>query len=473
MTGHYTCDRIVEEALDLIDWPATPGRLLDAGMGDGQFLLHAVRRLALAPDDIATLEARVEGWEVHPAAAFEGRARLVDHLVSDRGWSPDVAAEGAERVVIHADFLAPGPVERRYAIAIGNPPYCRYGRLPEALKPRYANVPRHARGDILHAFLDRCAELLPDTGRAVFITSDRWMMNEQEGPLREAIGQRFGIDALFRLDVTTPFYVPKTRRKGAPARVHPIVVSLVGASHAVRPLTKAPIYPGAPIVDTADAVTLGDVGTVRLAPWLGPHGIFTLDIEEADAKGIPDSVRVPCVDTDDVVNGVLQAPRRVALRTTRDVTPEASVLAHLEATRHRIPVSKRKVPFWVPPESIASFPWATEALMIPRIAKGIRPIRLPAGVCPLNHNLTVVAGVLPIEVLEAALTAPETQAWIMAHAPRLENGYYSITTNLLRRMPLPLPEAIARELRAARAAAPAVVAGQPKARVATTRQVAA
>lgn len=68
---------------------------------------------------------------------------------------------------------------------------------------------------------------------------------------------------------------------------------------------------------------------------------------------------------------------------------------------------------------------------------------LPAGVLAINHNLTVVAApatrsaVDAVDALRDALTAASTDAWLRAHAPRLENGFFSITTTLLRRLPVP------------------------------------
>lgn len=40
--------------------------------------------------------------------------------------------------------------------------------------------------------------------------------------------------------------------------------------------------------------------------------------------------------------------------------------------------------------------------------------------------------------LEAAISMPESEAWVRARAPRLENGYISLTTKLLRSLPIKL-----------------------------------
>lgn len=80
-----------------------------------------------------------------------------------------------------------------------------------------------------------------------------------------------------------------------------------------------------------------------------------------------------------------------------------------------------------------------EVLMIPRIALGLRPLRLPDGVLPINHNLTIIgAGSESLERIEAALRSDFAQRLIEQRAPRLENGYFSITTRFLRDLPIVL-----------------------------------
>ena len=53
--------------------------------------------------------------------------------------------------------------------------------------------------------------------------------------------------------------------------------------------------------------------------------------------------------------------------------------------------------------------------------------------------MTVVSSAIPLAQLTAMLTTDEVQAWIAARAPRLEGGFYSLTTTLLRQIPVLLP----------------------------------
>ncbi len=441
-TACYTTDPVVDAVLDLAGWPPVRGRLLDPGAGDGAFLERAIARLNVPLNDVDALADRVEGWEIHPDAAHDARIRITRHL-EHRGWHSASAKLAADRIIIEADFLAPGPIERRYSVICGNPPFFRRANLPERFKLLYAEtVPEYARADILHSFLDRCTEVLTDDGVLACVTSDRWLFNQNASKLRESIGRRFGIVELTRLDPASSFYRPKQRTRGTPPRIHPVAVLLGGDARTTRPLTREPIEIDGPMTLAPGTVTLGSVAEVRIAPWLGPQGVFFLRTSEA--SHLPPHELVPCVDTDDVTKeDTLRTPARVALRTQRGSEPDSAVLAHLDSTLGALPPRARQTPRWAPPENWGPFPLDREALLIPRIAQRLRVIRLPAGVLPINHNLSVVAteAGIPLDVLAVALVSDEAQAWIRQHAPRLENGYLSITTKLLRRLPVRIPTA--------------------------------
>jgi hypothetical protein len=291
-------------------------------------------------------------------------------------------------------------------------------------------------GDLLHAFLDRCTAMLGPNGRLALITADRWLFNAGAEVLRERIGATLGIAAMQRLDPTSAFFRPKRRRAGSPPRVHPVLVLLAPADTATRQLGRAPIYPDAREQARPDVAVLGDVAKVKLAPWLGPHGVFTLDA--AQAAGLPGTALVPCVDTDDIVGDVVRKPSRFALRTGREVEPHEAVLAHLLANHSRLPPRARRVPLWCSPEPWGELPLDYDAILVPRIARGLRAVRLPAGVLPINHNLTIVAPkACDLEAIIDELRSQACQTWIQERAPRLENGYHSITTRLLRHLPMP------------------------------------
>ncbi|WP_244627541.1 Eco57I restriction-modification methylase domain-containing protein [Microvirga tunisiensis] len=435
-TALYTTTSVVDVLLDRIGWPDADGKLIDPSAGDGAFLVQALARLSTPKDDLVSL-SRVHGWELHPGAVASGRERIVRHL-QIKGWTLDVAQEGARRVIHEGDFLTDGPKEGCFRFIAGNPPFMRFGHLPEFFKSIYRQVlPDVARGDLLHAFLERCVQIMPEDGIIGCISSDRWLINETSANLRRCLGQKVGISHVARLDASTSFYQPKSRRRGSPPRIHPVEIVLQPSKCALQRLTDAPVSPDGVVGEVAETPVLGDIATVRIAPWLGPHGIFVLDADKATA--LPQAELVPAVDTDDVdpEKDQLGTPTRYAIRTRRDIEPSPEVQGHLRGELGRMPKRGQRSTWWMPPETI-TLSLNKPALLIPRIGKRIRPIRLPAGILPINHNLYIIegSGSVSLDAIEDILRSSATHAWLERNAPRLENGYFDIRSGLIRRIPV-------------------------------------
>lgn len=434
-TALYTSTPVVEALLDRMGWPDADGRLLDPSAGDGSFLVCALARIPTPAGDFEAL-GRVQGWEMHPQAVEHARERIAD-LLASRGWTEGDAARGAELVAHEGDFLTADP-RGTFRFVAGNPPYLRWGHLPQLLKETWSPVlPDFARGDLLHAFLDRSVSIMPEDGVVGLVTSDRWLFNATTTGLRRTIGRKAGISHLARLDAATSFYRPKTRRKNSAPRVHPVEVVLRPLGEDMLELCGRPISPDGAFDAAHDGPVLADVATVKLAPWLGPKGIFLLGSEQA--RALPDADLLPAVDSDDIdpETDVLGQPTRFAIRTTRDAEPAGAVRDHLLSSRERMPKRGRLGRWWMPPEAI-TLPLDRPAILVPRIGRRIRAVRLPAGVLPVNHNLYVVAGQdgRSLDEIEGILLSEATQAWVARNAPRLEDGYLDIRAGLIRRIPV-------------------------------------
>lgn len=439
-TAIYTAEPAVDQLLAMMNWPNGDASIADCSAGDGQFLVRALSKLLstrhVDDDKLPTL---IQGWEIHPAAAAQARTRLAAVLISF-GRSAARAQEIAGRIVLNQDFLTEGPNEAVYSAIIGNPPYLRMVSVPALLRDEYSQVvPKYALPDLMFSFLDRCAKVLRPGGQMGLIVSDRWLSNSGAAALREALGSRLAIEHIERVDPTSVFHRVKQRRAGTPARVHPVLVVFGATGQAI---TKAPIYPGIDPAKYAAYPTLDSIAHIRIAPWLDAPQIWAITEEQVRASGIPRQFLVPAVDTDDFREGVLGIPRRFAIRTIPNERPCDPIVEHLRSQMHRM--SKRglrilKSGKWAPPERFHNFDLSQPSLLVPRIAKAPKAVHLPAGVLPLNHNISVVSsGPASLKLVERALQSEVAVEWMRDHAPRLEDGYYSLCTTLLRKMPVDL-----------------------------------
>lgn len=445
-TAIYTAGPVVDQLLDRLDWPREGRRLVDPSCGDGMFLERALGKLLSASGQArptgASLRAQVEGWEVHTGACTEARARVAATLCR-HGYDQITAAELAESMVHNRDFLTEGPRTPVYHVVAGNPPYLRWVNVPQVLQDVYSShVPDFAANDLLHSFLERCSRSIHADGQIGLVTADRWLFNAGAAELRAALGARLAISHLERLDASSVFYRPKNRRSGTPPRIHPVSVVLTPAEASKAPqalhvLTQRPIYPGVDESRYKGIPTLAQFAQVRIAPWLGSSGIFVVD--EETAATLPDEYLVPAVDTDDIVNSRLGTPRRFAIKTMPGVEPCKAVMEHLNRHMHKMAARGRRGAFWLPPETFHRMDLSRETLLVPRIATSPKAVRVPPGILPINHNLSIVCGDPGVlDQVEAALRSPLAAQWMRDYAPRLENGYFSLTTTLLRKMPIDL-----------------------------------
>jgi hypothetical protein len=455
VTCLYTRAHVVDDLLDRIQWPSGTGSLVDPSCGDGAFLVAAIRRLRPRPGDFQSA-SRVNGWELHPAACASARANVAEEL-ENVDWSPQNARQVANACIHEGDFLADGPPPGSVAYLVGNPPYPRLGNLPRIFKELYRlTMPPHARGDILDMFLARCGSVMATDGAIAFVTSDRWLSNANTSALREQIGRRSGIAHLRRIDAATSFYRPKFRRAGTPPRVHPVSIVLQPMREGLSPLGRAPVYPEVDSPgqnpETEETVPLSSIADVRLAPWLGPKGIFWIRMDSEAARRLPPDHLVPVIRTSDLSphEDRLASPAHVAIRTCRNTEPCGAVTRHLKETLHLMPPRGRQATWWVPPELLPPTP-SQEGLLIPRIARRLRPVPLPPGLVAIDHNFMVVsiAPGISIQALRRILLHSDVQRRAIDRAPRLENGFVDLRTKFVRALAIPR-RLIDEELRANR-----------------------
>ena len=440
-TALYTNAPEIEDLLDRINWPHCGGRLLDPGCGNGNMVIAALERLVCKPGDFEDIQ-RVTGFEFHHDSVIEARLRCRDLLVS-KGWGKEAAENAADALIEERDFLLESD-SRQWDVILSNPPYWRRFRLPEKYLARFDEVVApHARGDLLHAFLDRIMTVLRKDGVAALITSDRWISNATAGKLREGLGAQSIILHCERLASESPFHRPKTRRKSSPPRVHAIAMVLRKSTGPGQRL-----HAGAHIIESmppVDGIRFAELVDIRLAPWLGPDGIFLLETPDA----VPGARTVPCVMPKgiDPETGQIKPVTRWAI-VTGEERPAQAVLDHLARNMGAMPKRGIRPVLWHPPERFDQhLPLNHEAVLIPRIAKSLRPIIIPAGYLPINHSLVIASG-LPASDIAAMLLHPMVQQQANILAQRVESGYRSYTASLLRELIIPY-DAIESQRRAA------------------------
>lgn len=446
-TALYTRSHVVDALLNDAGWPQAGKRLCDPAAGDGAFLDAALRRLLdrNAGADAGQILDSLEGWEIHAGACRDARERLTATLC-EHGWDLTDAQRLARQIVHQGDFLTDVARAPRYDVIAANPPYLRYTKVPSVLQALYdVAVPEFARADLLNAFLERCRDMLRPGGTFAAVTSDRWCFNAGAANLRAVLGQTLRVKQLTRIDGDNAFYRPKDRRAGTPPRVHPVTVILERADEAgIVKLDGAPIYPGAPDVRCTGR-TLSDIATVRLAPWLGTPGIFV--VKPDVAATLPSDWLIPVADGKDFTGGVFSGPKAFAIRTEAAETPEAlpgPIIDHLRRELPRMCRRGRRDKFWLPPETwLHRFDLSRPSIIVPRICRGLTAVELPPGILPIDHGLSIAqSGGASLEQVAEALRAPLARQWIEARAPRLEGGFVSVTTLLLRTLPVSIDRQI-------------------------------
>ena len=209
----FTRREVVDFILDLTgytdDKPLHTQRLLEPSFGNGDFLLAAVERLlrawrtANAP--LRSLIDSIRAIELHRETFTATRARLVA-LLREEGLSDDDNDWLLDAWLVQGDFLL-HPLPDGFHYVVGNPPYVRQERIPDALIAEYRRqfTTVFDRADIYIPFIERSLSLLAEGGALGFICADRWMKNRYGGPLRKMVAEGYRLK--FYVDmVDTPAF---------------------------------------------------------------------------------------------------------------------------------------------------------------------------------------------------------------------------------------------------------------------------
>ncbi|MCU6619087.1 Eco57I restriction-modification methylase domain-containing protein [Achromobacter mucicolens] len=497
----YTRPEVVEFILDLVGYTSSTAlyrkTLLEPSCGRGEFLIAAVSRLLESARaarergaNVPPLDDCIRAVELHADSLERSRSEVIA-IMKESGVEPAEASRLAGKWLIQGDFLLES-LPKGFDFVIGNPPYVRQERIPEALLREYRRLysTLYDRADLYVPFIERSLSLLNEGGKLSFICADRWTKNKYGGPLRALIARDFHLHSYvdmvdapaFQVEVaaypsitlierappgptliaTTPQVerkylrdLAKTLRgdaKSLPATVHkldnvtngdePWVVQVSGARELIRRIER-------------DFPTLEETGCkVGIGVATGADRIYVAKFDELD---IEPSRKLPLALTRDILTGHVQWQGYGVVNPFTDegalvdLKDFPKLAAYLEAHRPSIAgrhVAKRDQTRWyrtidrITP-SLASRP----KLLIPDI-KGDAQVVYEEGKLYPHHNLYyVVSDRWALKALQAVLLSKLTRLFIATYSVKMRGGFLRFQAQYLRRIRLPKWESVPSALR--------------------------
>jgi len=494
----FTRPEIVAAILDLsgyvADLPLHRMRLLEPSFGGGEFLLAAVDRLLAAfrnaggrlADAGRELVNAIRAVELH-RESFDTTAQHLRARLIAQGVAPADAGELCRQWLLCDDFLLCG-LSGEFDFVVGNPPYVRQERIPEALLREYRARFRTMfdRADLYVAFYERALDLLAPGGRLGFICANRWLKNKYGGPLRAKIVDAFslqhyidmeGIDAFHSEVIAYPaITVIQRPANDAPTTAAPARVARPGV---IKDEHALPRLVAAMLAEHADESLVGEISLAGSgeAPWL-LDDLTRLDLVRRLEQRFPTLEQVGCkvgigvaTGCDRVYIGALdelpvEASRKLPLVMARDLvdgeirwggkgvinpfSSEAGVVdladypklaAYLH--RHYVAVAGRHVAtkngdaWYRTIDRIYPDLQQQPKLLVPDI-KGEATFVLDEGHYYPHHNLYYITSTLwDLRALQAVLRSSVTVLLVGTYCTRMSGGFLRFQAQYLRRIRIP------------------------------------
>lgn len=506
--GHgavYTRQEVVEFILDLAGYTANRPlhglRALEPSFGAGDFLIPMIQRLLRAWRrhcaetwmDREQLVDALRAVELHRATFSETKSAVV-RLLCREGLCLADAIYLSDAWLEQGDFLFT-EISTDFDFVIGNPPYVRHERIPDALlheyRKRYTTM--YGRADLYIPFFERGLELLTTSGRLFFICTDRWMKNNYGSALREYIAARYALShyvdlsnlGAFETDVVAyPAIVGLSRTQNGSTRVacpnslKKRELSQLSKMLSVENFTsknkKQYVAMGVVngrdpwLLDRPDEValirrieaeypTLEEVGCrVGIGVATGADDIFIADYDSLDVEN---DCKLPLLKTADIRTGVidwqglgvinpfLKSGELVSLETHPQLR---RYLARYEDTiRSRYCAKKNPSQWYRTIDRIHVTLTSQRKLLIPDIANDA-PVVYDSGHYYPHHNLYyIVSNSWNLRALQAVLLSDMTKLFISAYSTKMRGGFLRYQAQYLRRLRLPHWDTIAADVQEA------------------------
>jgi hypothetical protein len=208
-----TKPHIVELILDLAGYKAGRDlmsmKLLEPSCGHGAFLVPAVKRLLdtfrHSDGKLSDLKNAVVAFDIDTEHVKKTKQTLVE-LVESYGYSKKQSEALVSGWVFEGDFLLAN-LPSDFDVVIGNPPYIRIEQISPQLQTEYRKryTSLFDRADLYVAFIEKSLSLLATNGTLSFICADRWILNRYGAPLREKVSKGFCIRTYIDLHTASPF----------------------------------------------------------------------------------------------------------------------------------------------------------------------------------------------------------------------------------------------------------------------------
>ncbi|HEY2346118.1 MAG TPA: Eco57I restriction-modification methylase domain-containing protein [Xanthomonadaceae bacterium] len=505
----FTKPDVVEAILDLCgytaDQPLHRKMLLEPSFGAGDFLIPAIRRLFIAflreDGDIADahlgLKDAIRAVELH-SSTFKQTRTLVHDTLLGLGLTEHGASLLCGAWLICDDFLL-SELDGPFDFVIGNPPYVRQERIPDALlkeyRRRYQTL--YDRADLYIPFFERALDLLSVSGVVGYICANRWLKNRYGGPLREKISSGYwlkyfidmeAMDA-FHSDVTAYPAITVIQRIAGSAG---LTRTVSGAAMANRSLTIAvsalltknsdelavegffsPTNSSAPLLlDDIPRMALlrrieRDFPSLEQSACHVGIGVATgcdrVYIDQLDALPVEAERKLPLVMARDLIdgkitwsgNGVLNPFDECGKLVSLGAFPRFAhyLQAHREAIRGRNVAKRDQTGWYRTIDKIQPGLLQMPKILVPDI-KGEGVFVIDDGAFYPHHNLYyITSSEWDLRALHTVLRSSLTLLTISTYCTRMAGGFLRFQAQYLRRIRLPrwcnVPEALRIDLIAA------------------------
>ncbi|MEM0996011.1 MAG: Eco57I restriction-modification methylase domain-containing protein [Bacteroidota bacterium] len=201
-----TKPEVVKAILDLVGYLSDRDlgkvTILEPASGDGAFVLEIIARLHESSvkfefDFLAALK-NVRLFEIDPTLADLLEANIEALLLALGGYPNPIP-------IIRSDYLQSPDIKVDFVV--GNPPYVRHDNIPEELRKMYRQrfSTFRYRSDLYVPFFEKSLRSLTNGGKLGFICANRWLRNQYGRPLRALISQFYSLDKVIDLSQTHPF----------------------------------------------------------------------------------------------------------------------------------------------------------------------------------------------------------------------------------------------------------------------------